>query len=549
MVQERVHMRKIVELLRLTKDRGLSINQAALVCQIGRSTAQSYVDRFESSNIAWPLPEGMTRDDLENSLFGHSGSTNVAGKRFPVDLKYLAEEMRRPNVTLALLWEEYKQHHPDGYQYSQFCKRYRQYKKTVNYSMRMEHKAGEKGFVDFGDGLKLVNPETGELTPTSLFVFCWGASNYLFAKATLGEDLLSWITVNMDALHCFGCCPKVIVPDNLKSAVSRACRYEPETNPTYAEFASHYGVVIMPTRPVAPKDKAKFEAGVKLAKRWILAKLRNRIFTTIDDMNDAIMEVLDVFNNKVMKSFEKSRRTLFETLDKPNAVALPVLPYEFGEWKTATVNINYHIEFGKHCYSAPYTLIHQPVDVRATARLIEIFHKGKLLCSHARSYQVGGYTTVKEHMPPSHQKYLEWSPERMLRFAENIGPSVKELAEKMMASREFPEQAYRSCLGLIRLKDKFGVDRLRLACERALNYRNFKYHAVKNILEKGLDRQSTDRIVDAAMTAVKHENIRGASYYEQKEEKSTPPGSFLNTLKQTFQTVVAGPLLKEGSQL
>ena len=274
MVQERVHMRKVIELLRLTKDRGLSLNQAALVCKIGRSTAQSYAERVESSGIRWPSPEGMTGIELEQILFGQTLSKSVTEKRFPIDLRYLTEEMRRPNVTLALLREEYKQNHPNGYQYSQFCERYRQYKKTLNYSMRMEHKAGEKGFVDFGEGLKLVNPDTGELTPTSLFVFCWGASNYLFAKATLGENLLSWIKVNMDTLHYFGCSPKVIVPDNLKSGVSRACRYEPETNPTYAEFASHYGVVIMPTRPIAPKDKAKVEAGVKLVSELKLSRFK-----------------------------------------------------------------------------------------------------------------------------------------------------------------------------------------------------------------------------------------------------------------------------------
>ncbi len=515
MVQERVHMRKTMELLRLTKGGHLSINQSALVCHIGRSTAQSYVERFEKSGLSWPLPEGMTAAELEERLFVPMERVS-AEKRFPIDLKYLAEEMRRPNLTLALLWEEYKQNHPDGYQYSQFCERYRRYMKTVNYSMRMEHKAGEKGFVDFGEGLKVVNSETGEVTSTSLFVFCWGASNYLFAKATRGEDLQSWIKVNMDALTFFGCAPKVIVPDNLKSAVTKACRYEPEANPTYADFASHYGIAIMPTRPSAPKDKGKVEAGVKFAKRWILAKLRNRIFTSVDEINIAIPELQELFNNKIMKSFGKSRKTLFESLDKPNAIFLPDLPYEFAEWKVATANINYHIEYEGHFYSVPYQTIHQRVEVRATASSLEVFLKGKALCCHRRSYVKNGYTTVKEHMPAAHQKYLEWSPERILNWAEQLGPFVREMAQKIIEDRAFPEQAYRSCLGLIRLEKRYTRERLNRACERAILYRNFRFTAVKSILAKGLDSQPMKQSIPLQKPIV-HENIRGAKYYEPQQ--------------------------------
>lgn len=530
MSQERVHMRKTMELLRLTKGSELSINQAARVCHIGRSTAQSYMERFEKSGITWPLPEGMTSDELEHQLF-RSVEREGAEKRFPLDLKYLAEEMRRPNVTLALLWEEYKQSHVDGYQYSQFCVRYRGYMKTVNYSMRMEHKAGEKGFVDFGEGLKIVNPETGELTNTSLFVFCWGASNYLFTKATRGEDLPSWIKVNIDALTFFGCAPKVIVPDNLKSAVTKACRYEPETNPTYADFASHYGIVVMPTRPAAPKDKGKVEAGVKFAKRWILAKLRNRIFTSVEEINIAIPELQDLFNNKVMKSFGKSRKALFESLDKPNAIVLPALPYEFAEWKVATVNINYHIEYAGHSYSVPYQTIHQRVEVRATASVVEAFLKGKTLCCHRRSYVQNGYTTVKEHMPTAHQKYLEWSPERILNWAEQLGVSVREMAQKIIDDRAFPEQAYRSCLGLIRLEKTYTRERLNRACARAILHRNFRYTAVKSILAKGLDKQPTERIT-LQPKPIEHENIRGAKYYEP------PQDPLLGAIKTTFNAVM-----------
>lgn len=509
MAKERIGMRKIKEVLRLGYENKVSMRKIALCSQVGRRTVQEYFRRFRVSNLPWPLPADVGEEELERKLFPENWREQATKE--PLNYEYFFQEMKKPNVTLAILWEEYKQERPEGYQYSQFCDLYRKYVKTLNYSMRQEHKAGEKTFVDFGKGLNLVDPKTGAPIPTQLFVSVWGASNYAFATAVLGEDLSNWIGVNVSALEYYGCCPKAIVPDNLKSAVTKACRYEPELNPTYAEFARHYDLVIFPARPYRAKDKAKVENGVRLAKRWILAKLRNRIFFSLSALNMAIYELLEELNNKLMKRIKKSRKEMFEVLDKPNAQPLPDRRYEFAEWKTVRVSIDYHVGFDDHYYSVPYTLIHQELEIRATRNIIEVFKKGTRVCSHPRSYHKHKYTTKTEHMPKSHQQYLEWTPTRILEWAAKYGSSVKELAEQVMGSRKFPEQAYRSCLGILRLEKHFSAERLNNACQRALEYRVESYQGVKNILSRGLDKLSSEE--KPRPTPIRHENVRGSKYY------------------------------------
>ena len=514
MAKGRISMRKIKEVLRQGYDRGLSMRQVAVCCNLGRTTTQEYFRRFRAAGLSWPLPDELTDELLEKKLFPEEAISGPA--REPLNHNYLIQELARPNVTMALLWEEYKQTHSDGYQYSQFCHLIRSYRKTLNYSMRQEHKAGEKNFVDFGTGLNLVNPKTGALIPTQIFVSVWGASNYAFVTAVLGEDMSNWIGANVSALEYYECCPKAIVPDNLKSGVAKACRYEPDLNPTYAEFARHYDLVIFPARPYRPKDKPKVENTVLLAKRWILAKLRDRIFFSLTEMNAAIFELLEIFNTRPMKRLKKSRRELFEMLDRPNALPLPEKRYEFAEWKKVTVSVDYHVCFDDHYYSVPYTLIHQPLEIRATSQVIEIFKKGVRVCSHQRSYRPHQYTTKVEHMPRSHQQYLEWTPTRIEDWAGKAGPAVKELVNKIMQSRKFPEQAYRSCLGIIRLGNRYAPERLDQACRRALTYRVESYQGVKNILTRGLDKQSCEEKPQAA--PIQHENIRGSKYYLREKE-------------------------------
>ena len=505
--KERITMRKVKEALRLRLDLGISRAQTARSLLIGRTTVLEYEERFKASGLPWPLPEAMDNDHLDAILFRKDHRENP---RPAVPLEYLVKEMKRPNVTIALLWEEYKNAHPDGYEYSQFSKLYRDYQKTLSYSMRQDHKGGEKLFVDFGDGLCIRDILTGSMIPTKLFVGVWGASSYLFSRATKGEDLRSWIDVHVRCFDFCGCVSKAVIPDNLKAAVSKVCWYEPEINPTYANLAAHYGFCVFPARPYHPKDKGKVENGVLLAKRWILARLRNRIFESIEALNEAIEELVILFNEKPLRKLGVSRNALFLELDKPNALALPENAFEFAQWKKVRVGINYHVEFEKHSYSVPYTLIHQELEIRATSSVIEIYKAGQRILSHQRSFRENVYTTKAEHMPLSHQKYLEWTPERIIQWAAKSGPSVKELVEKIMASRLFPEQGYRSCIGIIRLANCFSASRLENACRRALSYSSLKYGSVKTILEKGLDQKEES---PAIISIIRHENVRGPAYY------------------------------------
>ena len=513
MAKERISMRKIKEVLRLKYDRSLNVSQISRICGISRPAVDSYLLKFRASGLGWPLPEEITEDLLEERLFPCNTVKNSL--KVAPDYEYIIQEIRRPNVTLEVLWAEYIAANPRGYQYSYFCELYRRHTKKLNYSMRQEHKAGEKNFVDFSsiEDINIIRPFVGETIKAKLFVSVWGASNYMFAKAVKGEDLRSWINVNIDSLEYSGCSPKAIVPDNLKSAVTKACRYEPDINPAYAEFAKHYGTAIFPARPYRPKDKSKAENGVKLAKRWLMSRLRNRIFHSLDELNAAIFELLEIFNSKKMKKFNKSRKELFEELDKANALPLPQRRYEFALWKQARVQFNYHVSFEDHYYSVPYTSIHKVVDMRASGGTIEIFHKGERICSHQVSFKKNGYTTVKEHMPANHQKYVEWTPERISELAERCGPHVKEIVKKIINKKKFPEQAYRACLGILRMGNRYSKERLNAACNRALQYRIVSYQGIAEILKKGLDKIHAESNCRANIIGKSHENIRGSEYY------------------------------------
>jgi transposase len=518
MSKERIVMRKIREILRLHFENKLSINQISEVCSIARSTVQEYLRRFNTSKLPWPLPTDLTDELLEKQLY--PPKPNALQQDRGLDYNYFLQELRRPNVTKEVLWSEYKQANPGGYQYSYFCDLLRQAAKKSKYSMRQIHKGGEKVFVDFGKGLNFIAPDTGEVIPTQLYVSCWGASNYLFAQAVLKEDLVSWISAHVAALNYFGCCPKAIIPDNLKAAVTKACRYEPELNPTYLEFAQHYGTTVLPARPHHPKDKAKVETGVKLGKRWILARLRNHKFTSLAQLNDAISELLEQFNNRIMKAVGQNRKTMFTQLDLPNALPLPEKPYEYADWKWASVNINYHVQYDHHDYSVPYTTgCGQRVGIRATGSTIEIYanvHKqSQRIASHTRSYRKHGYTTKNEHMPASHRKFLEWTPERIISWAQKCGPAVKALVEAMLKRKVHPEQSYKSCLGIIRLTNHYSHTKLNLACQRALQFRVFSYKGIKNILSKHLESLNT---TTKPVYRSQHENIRGADYFANHDQ-------------------------------
>ena len=365
--------------------------------------------------------------------------------------------------------------------------------------------------MDYAEGLCLIDPKTGVRIPTQLFVAVWGASNYTYAEATLSQQLPDWIGSHVRAFDYFGCVPKALVPDCLKSGVSRACLYEPDLNPTYADLAEHYGTAVLPARPRRPRDKAKVENGVLITKRWILAVLRHRTFYSFTELNAAMGDLLERLNTRSLRKMNKSRRDLFEIFDLPNAYPVPEKPYEYAEWKKATVNIDYHIEVEKHYYSIPFRLLHEKLDVRLTAHTLEAFHKGERVAAHVRSYLPHAHTTLKEHMPPAHQKYLEWSPSRIIEWASKTGPYTALLVQSIMASRSHPEQGYRSCLGVLRLEKHFPPERIEAAARRALKYSACSLKSMRAILASGLDRLVDPEAQQAALPL--HENIRGGPYY------------------------------------
>lgn len=508
-------MRKIKEILRLKHTCGLTEREIAQSCNVSRSTVADYLKRAKASGVSWPEAAGLTTVQLEARLFPTLHLPPSADRPYP-DCEHIYNELRNHrnlNLTLTQLWLEYKAEHTDGYQYTQFCEYYRRWRDKLDYCMRQEHRAGEKVFVDYSDGLSIVDPATGELIPTQLFVAVWGASNYTYAEATLSQTLPSWISSHVRAFQYFGCVPRVVVPDNLKSGVHDPCFYEPEINPTYADMAEHYDCAVLPARPRRPRDKAKVEAGVLIAKRWILAVLRHHTFYSLAELNAATGECLERLNTRPLRLMRKSRRELFESIDYPHALPLPQRPYEYAEWRKARVNIDYHIELGGHYYSMPFQLLREKLDVRLTATTVEAFRKGERVAAHARSYVRGGHTTLKEHMPLEHRKFAEWSPSRIIQWAGKIGGTTAQLVEKIMNSRTYPEQGYRTCLGIIRLGNHYAPERVEAAAERALKFNTCSYKSMRAILAAGLDRQ-IDTEQHPVQTALPlHENIRGREYY------------------------------------
>ena len=465
MPREPIGMRKIKEILRLRLEQGLSDRQIAGACRVGKTTVVDYTNRARQAGLTLSQVQVMTDPELEEKLFPKNGQT-TSGKPLP-DWGAIHAE-RRDGTTLQILWEEYQAAHPNGYGYSYFCDLYQEFARTVDVTMRQTHVAGEKAFVDYaGQTVPVIDGGTGEIRSAAVFVAVLGASNFTYAEATWTQGLADWIGSHVRALAYFNGVPKVIVPDNLKSGVTRPCFYDPEINPTYADFARHYQVAILPARVRKPRDKAKAEAGVQFVQRWLLAQLRHQRFFSLAALNEAIRGLLERLNDRPFRKIPGSRRSLFQTLDRPALGALPATPYEYAEWKGAKVNIDYHVEYDRHYYSVPYLLARQAVDVRATRQTVEIFHRGQRVASHLRSRAIGQHTTLAEHMPPNH-RWGEWSPDRLLKWGEKVGPETAGVIAAILSSRRFPEQGIRACLGILRFARQVGRERLEAACARAI---------------------------------------------------------------------------------
>jgi transposase len=510
MPKPRLSVHKIHEILRLRFGALLSERQIALSCGIARSTVADYLRRLQEAGLSWPLPEDLDQGRLEAMLFPEEKQP-LARHPLP-DWNYIHQELKRKGVTRQLLWEEYRQQHPDGYSRSRFYERYMDWKRTLDPVMHIEHKAGEKLFVDYaGMTVRVVDSRSGEEREAQVFVATLGASNYTYAEATWTQSLPDWIGAHVRAFAFFGGVPRLLVPDNLKSGVTAACHYDPDINATFAHMAEHYGVAVLPTRVRAPKDKAKVEAGVHVVETRVLAPLRNRRFFSLRELNLEIAERIEVLNNTPFQKLSSTRRTLFEELDRPALAPLPSSPYVYTEWIKARAGIDYHVAVHKHYYSVPYTFLRKGLDVSIGEHTVEVFHKGERIASHIRSWRKGGYTTVHDHMPASHRHHAEWSPQRLVDWASKTGTATAELVEHLMATYPHPEHGYRACLGIMRLAKTYGSHRLEAACRRALAVGSYRYQSIKSILHNGLDQAELP--VAASRPAIAHANIRGPEYY------------------------------------
>jgi transposase len=505
-------MRKIRETLRLYFEAGLSRRAVGRCLHIATATVSGYLERLEKAGLAWPLPDELTDAELERRLF----PVEVPKGQRPVpDWNVVHRELRRAkNVTLRLLWLEYKEKHPEGFQYSWFCQHYRQWQSKLDLVMRQTHRAGEKLFIDYaGETVAVVDPLTGEKQQAQIFVAVLGASNYTFAEATWTQTLPDWIASHQRAFTFFGGVPEILVPDNLKSGVTRAHRYEPDLNPTYADMAAHYGVAVIPARPYAPRDKAKAENAVLVVERWILARLRNHTFFSLEELNRVIGELLTLLNEEPFQKLPGSRRSLFEELDRPALRALPRRAYEFARWKKLLVGLDYHVDVDGHYYSVPYRLVRHIVEVRITEAVVECFFGGVRVASHVKSDQVGGQTTVEAHRPPAHRHWAGCDADELRSQAQKTGAATTELVEHLLTGSSHPQQGLRSSLAVMRLSKSYGPERLEAACRRALAIEACSFRSVASILKTGLDTEPLPLRSSPEPVPLEHCNIRGAAYY------------------------------------
>lgn len=463
MPAKRQSMRTIREVLRLKFGLGLCRNQIARSLGIAQGTVTAYLGRATRAGLGWPLAEDLSDEVLEALLFPPVVAPPC--RRAPPAWATIHAELARKGVTLELLWYEYRREHPEGYGYSQFCQLYRQWRSTVDVVMRQTHRAGEKLFVDYaGQTLAVTDPTTGEIRTAEIFVATLGASNYTYVEAAPSQDLPAFIAAHQRAFAFFGGVPELVVPDNLKSAVTRAHRYEPELNRSYTEMAEHYGVAILPARAARPRDKAKVETSVQIVERWILAPLRDRVFFSFDELNDAIAPLREAMNTRPFQKLPGSRRSAFEEIDRPALRPLPSTPYAYATWKKARVHVDYHVEVEGHYYSVPYNYVGRQIDVRLTAGTVECILGSRLrIASHLRSPHKGRHSTVTAHMPRAHQEYDGWSAARFQQRAARIGPATAELVGRLIAARAHPQLAFRSCFGILRLAGHYGHDRLEAA--------------------------------------------------------------------------------------
>lgn len=513
MSTKRLSMQRVREILRQKLELGLSHREVSTSVGVSVGVISKVVNRAARAGVDWAVVCALDDGALDVRLYGPRLPT-TATRPVP-NCVQIHVERKRPGVTLELLHVEYLEEHPDGYRYSQFCEHYRQWTKRHRLSMRQVHVAGEKLFIDYsGKKPSIKDPKTGELVEVELFVAALGASNYTYAEATRTQRSVDFIQSHVRTYEFLGGAPAITVPDQLKSGVTRSCWYDPTVQRTYEEMAQHYSTSVLPARPKRPKDKAKVEVAVQIVQRWILARIRNEVFFSLDALNERIAVLVEELNARPMKMYGgKSRAQLFAETDKNELKPLPATRFTFAEWKDARVNIDYHVEVDKHWYSVPFTLAHEIMNVRSTSTMVEVFHKNTRITSHVRSYVPGRHTTKTEHMPKAHREALEWPPSRLIDWAGKFGPNTGRLVTELLAEFTHPEHGYRSCMGILRLGKRYGDDRLEAACARALVAGARRYRHVESILKNSLDKLPLVQAADENNEPVVHENVRGSKYY------------------------------------
>jgi transposase len=515
----RLSMSKITEVLRQYYDLKCSYRQIGRSLNISVSTVSDYLARARLANIQWPLPADTSEQALYDALFLPIKEPAPLTRPLP-EWPYIHQELRKKAVTLKLLWREYRDANPTGLGYTQFYERYRAYRKTVSPIMHQIYKAGEKTFVDYS-GMKMqwIDVMTGELRDAEIFIGALGASQFIFAEATASQQMQDWVQSHIHMWEFFGGVSKVVVPDNLKAGVTKPHRYDPDINKNYQNLGEYYGFAIVPARVREPRDKSKVENAVGCVQRLVIAPLRNKQFKSLGEINQALREGVNKLNNQKLQKMDVSRRELFESIDKPALKPLPKDRYQYADWVKAKINIDYHFAFENHNYSVPHKHVGRAVEVRATGKTVECFYKGERIAIHERSYVRYGFSTTLEHMPANHAEHLTWTPDRITRWAQKIGDKTACFVSRMIQSRAFPEQAFRSCLGLLRLANRFSEERLEKACARALSAGMTRYQEVESILKNGLDSQPmVSNDADHASAEV-HENIRGPGYYNNLLEE------------------------------
>ncbi len=519
MSAKRITMRQLRELLRLRYEAKLSMRQINASTKISIGKIQSILKQAEQLNLQWPLPDDMDDRELAQKFYPQA-DTRISKNFQQPDWSVVHQELKKKGLTRQLLWEEYTQQYPNScYSYSQYCDRYEHWRKQQKRSMRQTHRAGEKLFIDYcGPTVPIVDRHTGEIKEAQIFVAVFGASNYTFAEATASQKLKDWLYSHVRAFNFFDGLPELLIPDNLRSGVSKACRYEPELNLSYQQLAAHYQVVVIPARPYKPKDKSKAEVGVQIVERWIIARLRHQTFFSLHELNQSIKALLVDLNSRPFKKLPGNRLQAFEQIDKPALKPLPRHAYEYTEIKIVKVNIDYHIEYEQHFYSVPHHLVGETLELHAGDKVIQMFFKNKLITTHVRKYYPGT-STESSHMPTRHEKHHKWSPGRLMNWGKDIGPDVLIWVKQRLNEKAHPEQAYRVCLGLLNLSRSYDNQRLNRACQIANKKSLNRLKNIRSILTSNLDKLPTDNVqkeefdLEETLLPQSHKNIRGPKDY------------------------------------